>query len=172
MDKLDRTVSISSAYDKTHTDPKKNYGVGACRITFLVQGPEGAVQFVIGTNWYLPKTQRSQRAWQQDYNRKFDKIAPDGWDVGYHSPKPMYSGQDDTECCYLPSGRCYYDGSSLRAIDWALKLIEGGTNWLWPELEKEYQARFLDGDEEEITATSPYLNKPLRTEQEVKDEKI
>lgn len=141
---FERIVRVSPAWDKRDPDPKKDYGVGACKITFVLKGAKGAVQFVIGTDWYLPHTQRKDRDWQHDYNTRFDKIAPTGWDVGYHSPVPMYEDQTKMgdDCEYVHGGTCYYDGSSLRADEWVPKFLEGGTDWLWPALEQEYAARF------------------------------
>jgi hypothetical protein len=37
---------------------------------------------------------------------------------------------------------CYTDGSALRADEWAKQFLEGGTEWLWPALEREYAERF------------------------------
>ena len=146
--RLERIVWVSSGFDKRHTDPKKNYGIGACRITFVLKGAEGAVQFMIGTDWYPPVVQRERRQQRHDFDTRFDKIKPDGWDVGYHSPKPMYEGQTPMErsCELVAGGVCYYDGSGLRADDWVEQFILGGTPWLWPQLETEYRVRFLDDE--------------------------
>lgn len=141
---FEKIVRVSGAFDKRDTDPKKNYGISACRIWFILKGPLGAVQFVIGTNWHLPDVQRENREWQHDFDCKYDKIHPEGWDVGYHAHRPMYGDQPEMDCDLFEGGRCYYDGSSLRADDWVPKFIEGGTDWLWPELEKEYEERFTE----------------------------
>ena len=142
MTDFEKTVLVSPAFDKRSADPKKNYGIGACRITFILKGPLGAVQFMVGTDWYLPSTQREKRGWQYDYDAKFDKIKPYGGDVGYHSPKPMYEGQDKMARCDIFPGGCYYDGSSLRADEWVPRFLAGGTDWLWPALEEEYREQF------------------------------
>lgn len=63
MTNFERIVDIRPAFDKRDPDPAKDYGIGACRIAFVLKGPKGAVQFVIGTDWYLPHTQRQNRKW-------------------------------------------------------------------------------------------------------------
>lgn len=136
---FEQIVKVSGAFDKRGETP--NYGISACRISFILKGPEGAVQFMIGTNWFTPEVQREHRQSNHDSDIRFDNIQPQGWDVGYHAKVPQYEDQSSMECDLL-GGQCYYDGSSLRADDWVLKFIEGGTDWLWPELEKEYTDRF------------------------------
>lgn len=60
-----------------------------------------------------------------------------GWmpyDVGYHSPEPMFDGhepiEDFGECDalspHLRGSRCYYDGSSLQAMRFMSAALEGG----------------------------------------------
>lgn len=137
---FERIVKVTGAFDKRDSDPQKNYGIGACRIWFILKGPVGAIQFQIGTNWFLPAIQRERREWQHNYENRFDVIHPQGWDVGYHAIEPQYEVQEDMECDLF--GRCYYDGSGLRADNWIPNFIEGGTDWLWPALETEYYERF------------------------------
>lgn len=138
---FEQIVWVSPAFNKRDPDPKKDYGISACRITFILKGPKGAVQFMVGTDWYLPDDQRENRYRQYNYNARFDNIQPSGWDVGYHSPKPMYNKQTPMANCTLMDP-CYYDGSSLLADEWVPHFIEGGTNWLWPKLEEQYRLRF------------------------------
>ena len=139
---FEKIVWVSPAFDKRDDDPAKNYGVGACRVTFILKGALGAVQFMIGTNWHLPHVQREKRSWQHDYETRFDKIYPEGWDVGYHSPKPMYDDHKPMAKCDVIDGDCYYDGSSLWADEWIEDFLKGGTDWLWPKLEEVYRERF------------------------------
>lgn len=141
MSEFEQIVWVSPAFDKRSDDPAKNYGIGACRITFILKGPLGAVQFMVGTNWHLPHVQREQREWQANFDKKFDNIHPDGWDVGYHSPKPMYTDHKPMEKCDLINP-CYYDGSGLMADEWIEDFIAGGTKWLWPKLEELYHETF------------------------------
>lgn len=148
MGEFEQIVWVTPAFDKRHSDPKKNYGIGNCRIFFVLKGPLGAVQFQIGTDWSLPEVQREQRGWRHSHEREFDTIQPQGWDVGYHSPKPMYEGQSPMGKCDLLE-TCYYDGSGLRADDWVPDFIAGGTKWLWPKLEETYHEFFDDSADTE-----------------------
>ena len=93
-----RIVEFEPAFDKTDPDPDKNYGVGAAKIRFVLKGPEGAVQFLVHTGWYLPHLWRgllqAETKWAKEHPTYGPlSIGPEGWDLGYHSPRPMYDGQ-------------------------------------------------------------------------------
>lgn len=51
---LERIVKLLPAWDKRNSDPSKNYGVHGVELRMVLKGPEGAVQFVLYTNWHLP----------------------------------------------------------------------------------------------------------------------
>lgn len=138
MSKFERLVLVTPAYDKRD----KGHGIRACSIDFVLKGSLGAVRFRIGTNWYVPSARRHLDEYpviEYDLKRK-----PEGFDVGYHSPEPMYRGQSPTshDCEFVKGGVCYYDGSSIRADDWVEDFVAGGTDWLWPKLEEEYNRLF------------------------------
>ena len=143
MTDFEKIVWVQPAFDKRDPDPKKDYGIGACRIVFILKGPLGAVQFMIGTRWHLPHIQRDKRQWQHDSDTRFDRIYPGGWDLGYHSIKPMYDGQKPMERCDVLDVPCYYDGSSLMADEMVGDFLSGGTKWLWPKLEEYYNETFV-----------------------------
>lgn len=142
---LERITIVSPAYARRPTDGAKNYGIGACRINFIVKGPLGAVQFVIGTDWYTDSA--------REHLRGFPASPHDepvvGWDVGYHSPRPRYEGQKPVKqtCDLVGGGTCYYDGSTLRADAWLKHFIIGGSDWMWPHLEALYRHEFEKGPE-------------------------
>lgn len=134
---MERIIEISPAFDKRHKDPSKDYGIHACDLRMVLKGELGAMQFVLYTGWYLPHV-------VEELSRKGGLLKPLPADVGYHSPKPMYDGQEaiQDECPYLDGKPCYYDGSGLYA-DTAFKvLLKGGSDALWKFLEKEYVERF------------------------------
>lgn len=136
---FEHRVEITGSYYAMHPDPARNYGVSGNRIRFIVIGPKGAVQWIIGAGWYV-KQAREHLA--QFPHRHDDARKPDGWDLGYHSPKAMYDSQKANDCDLLSGGKCFYDGSGLNAD----LLIEGflarGTEWLWPKLEEYYRCIF------------------------------
>ena len=141
-EKFERIVFVKPAFDKRSNDPSKDYGISACRIVFILKGKRGAVQFMIGTNWYVPSAREHLKKLLpscKDTERK-----PEGWDVGYHSHKKMYNGQEPVAYkCEILGGKCYYDGSGLRADAWIEDFVAGGTDWLWPKLEEEYRNTFI-----------------------------
>lgn len=67
---------------------------------------------------------------------------PQPADLGYHSPVPMYEGQNSMGECNLLGGICYYDGSGLRAEEVLETLIREGSDAVWAFLDEEYARRF------------------------------
>lgn len=59
MSVLTREISFSPAYDKRHIDPSKDYGIHGVEMRWYVKSSEGAVQFVVYTNWMLPSTYKN-----------------------------------------------------------------------------------------------------------------
>lgn len=137
---LERIVECSPAFDKRHSDPSKNYGIGSMTIRFVLKGPEGATQFMIGTDWYLPHVQSELR-----HKEAFEReVKPMGWDIGYHARTPQYDSQSPMEgpCDYLAGGSCYYDGSGLAAEDFVPCFLEGGSDAVWAMLTERYNDLF------------------------------
>lgn len=97
--KLERITQFKAAFDKRSTDPKKDYGIHPVQCWMLVKGPKGVVHFTFSTGMYLPETlQRvySEGGWKpiKMTNKWWAVGEPMGFDVGYHSPKKMYKGQE------------------------------------------------------------------------------
>jgi hypothetical protein len=121
---LERIVDFEPAYDKRD----KGCGIGSVRIRFVLKGKQGAVQLLLGTNWYTNTV---------DYDNR-DKLS--AWDLGYHSRKPRYKGHKriSKKCCYLNNRPCYYGGSGLNAKPYLEILINKGSKGVWKELEHYY----------------------------------
>ena len=110
---------------------------------WVLSGELGAIQFLVYTNWNLPHVQRELDS--EPLNKcpyMFHK--PMAADLGYHSPKPTYEGQDKMtdKCKHLGDRPCYYDGSGLRAEKVFDILLKEGGDGVWKELENEYTSRF------------------------------
>jgi hypothetical protein len=105
-----------------------NHGIASPDILFLLRNDRGAIQFLLMTGWYLNGTTRK----------------PMPYDLGYHSPSPMYQEQRmaDKECPWLDNKPCYYDGSSLNAEKPFRILIEEGEEALWEYLENYHKEIF------------------------------
>lgn len=135
---MEKIVQFLPAFDKRNSDPSKNYGIHGVDLRMILKGDNGAVQFVLYTNWQLSHV-------QAETDRKyFDKFfyQPMPADLGYHSPTPRYEGQDKMKCDLFPSGECYYDGSSLNAQRIFNVLLVEGDEGVWRELEKYYKELF------------------------------
>ena len=118
----------------------RNHGVGSVRMTFLLIGPSGAVQWMIDTGWYTRSTSPLPSGLG---------IAPPGaWDLGYHSLTPGYEGQSTMgPCDWLGGKPCFYDGSGLRAMVPMPDFLTH-PDTIWSVLEAEYTALF---DKKEAT---------------------
>jgi hypothetical protein len=127
---FEKVIECDPAYDKRDDDSKKNYGVGALMLRFILKSDKGAVQFVLNTGWYLPHVQLTGE--------------PMPWDLGYHSPVPMYDNQPivTDECPYLDGKPCYYDGSSLNAEQVFEVMLREGIDSVWAFLEEYHHQRF------------------------------
>lgn len=55
---LEHIVEFTPAFDRRSDDPSENYGIHCVEARFIVKGPEGAVQFLLFTNWMLPHVQK------------------------------------------------------------------------------------------------------------------
>lgn len=140
MEDYVKTIKIRPAYDKTND----NKGVHGADLIMLLKGKEGAVQFVLFTNWGLPDV--TERLLNKPITSRIDlecRFLPMPADVGYHSPKPMYDGQKPISNCTALDGKpCYYEGSTLYAEKVFDILVSGGSDAVWNELENYYNSVF------------------------------
>jgi hypothetical protein len=128
---MERIVSFEPAHHKGVVNGA-DYGVGPVRIRFVLKGELGAVQLLLGTNWYLPEDQKrfTERGMLRSHGTE-----PTGWDLGYHSPTPMYEGQETMGPCEWLDGKpCYYDGSGLAADAIRNRLLAEGDAGVWAAL--------------------------------------
>jgi hypothetical protein len=142
--KLERIVEFTPAFDKRDPNPRKNYGIYGVELRFVVKGGAGAVQFLIFTNWHLPKVRESM------VNRKYHHatdlevlFSPVPVGVSYHSKFPRYPDQEIStkECEYCGGQPCYFDGSSLNAEKVFSLLVEKGDEAVWEFLEEYYNEK-------------------------------
>jgi len=144
MTEFNREIFFRPAFDRRDPNPSKNYGIHGCDLVFVLNGEKGAVQFVIYTNWNLPHVQREmdEKPCDPMFPYMFHKPMPA--DVGYHSPVPIYEGQElvAQSCKYLGGKPCYYDGSVLHANEVFTILVEQGSEGVWRHLEEYYHRLF------------------------------
>lgn len=127
---FERAVSFEPGFD-SHT---RNWGIAAMRMRFLLRGPLGATQFLMGAGWVPGR-------------REVNDWYPSGWDLGYHALKPSYEGHESYDCDLLPGGHCYYDGSGLAADPVMDAFIAEGEPAVWRALHEFYDDR-LAGEHE------------------------
>lgn len=141
----ERIIKFAPAYDKRDPDPSKDYGIHGVTLTFVLKGAEGAVDFVLYTNWMLPHVQEEQDG-RMSPGFVHLMCHPIPADLGYHSPRPIREWQDggapsQAECNWL-GAPCWYDGSTLNAEPVYRRLLEEGDEGVWAELEDYYAQTF------------------------------
>jgi len=139
-----RTLQMIPPFDKRHSEPSKNYGIHGMEIRFELIKNNRAVQFVVYSNIFLPhlydEWDNNKENRIKSHLRLFFK--PLGADVGYHSPTSMYESQNSDDCHLLKGGKCYYDGSGLKAEKWVDIWLKEGNDKIWEMLEEEWKEVF------------------------------
>lgn len=157
--KFKKKIIFRPAYDRRHPDPKKDYGIHGVECWFYLIGEKGVVQFKVYTQWMLPHVQQEHDdrcmrniKMNAEYSDKtFEwNYHPKAWDIGYHSPVPLYEGQTKMERCDFFEGGCYYDGSSTAADEYLEVLIAKGSKAIWKKM-KEYYRNVFEKPAEEKT---------------------
>lgn len=137
---LTRIVKFIPAFDER----EKGYGIHGVDIVFVVKGEEGAVDFVLSTNWQLPHVQAAENAKPLNKFPYMFHLPLPSW-IGAHSPKPLYEehtvGCD--KCGYLDDKPCYSSGSVTNSTDYFNVLVVEGDEALWKKLEHYYNETFL-----------------------------
>ena len=127
-----RIITFQAGYRCTETGDH-SHGVSGVDMLWLLKNRFGAVQFMTMTGWY-PVTGN---------NLIGEKATVLPADLGYHSLKPMYEGQDSRDDCpWLDGKPCYYDGSGLNARTPFMLLTTVGEEAVWKYLEEYHVSTF------------------------------
>lgn len=146
MTGLRREVRFEAGYDHSDEDKDKprgrRRGCHGLQIRFLLHGDDGTIQFLLYTDW-LPSW-ASADEWHpvkpQPIPALHDKF-PMAADLGHHWDTSTYEGEKSMdECDVRPGGKCFYDGSGLRAEPVLAVLLKDGSDGVWAALEAEYEA--------------------------------
>ena len=157
MSKFKRILEFAPAFDRRDPNPSKNYGIGGLSLFAAVVGPLGAIQYRMSFPLYLPGSLTNNAGFKREIeiHRKWEGNTPVceetigacPTDLGYHSPKPTYVDQASMGPCEILDGaECWYDGSSLMAMDGLEQLVAGGSDGLFAYLEKRYVEQFECND--------------------------
>lgn len=158
-----RKIAFTPGYHKVHEEPRKNFGVHGMGVIMVLVGKKGAVHFAFNTGMMLDKT---YDWWEENGLNKAPRKMHMGYDVGYHSPKPLHEWDEptrqkklkktgkgpldfkfenatkDVPVCEWIGVPCYCDGSAMRAAEWEQVVIGEGDEKIWSMLEKEYKSVF------------------------------
>ena len=146
MNKFKKEIIFRPAWDKTNSEPSKNYGVHGVDIVFALKGNKGAVTFVIFTNWQLPHIEKMEETGIISKPENYRLTRPTGADISYHSHKKIKYSYKRNNCEFLNGKKCWNDGSCLDAEEIFGKLVKEGTDGVWKELEKKYKNTFEKED--------------------------
>lgn len=153
MEKLKREIQITKAFDKRNDDPKKDYGIGSCRLYFIVKGNKGAVTIDFFTNWFLESTVKEYSEIGIRKNRMDGTKDTVKTKINLHEGIPIHSGvfsihnkkktkyTTKTKCPVL-GDYCYPDISCMYGNKFLPILLSKGSDGVFKELEKEYKLRF------------------------------
>lgn len=75
-----------------------------------------------------------------------------GHDVGRHTPRPVTSwdGTPQESCVYLDAMPCYYDGSTLQAMELLQRVVAiGSEDAIWDELAGYFRSWISERDQED-----------------------
>jgi hypothetical protein len=153
-----RIVHFEPGYNYLHETGPRRRGQHGMQIRFVLAGPEGATQFLMGTGWTpLGQVDEGVREnepchvdhWQHFMGSRFGQVnTPSGYDVGYHWRTPMWDDQTSMgPCAYLGGDECFYDGSGLRADPILRDFIAKGEPAVWRALIDEYRLRSQEARE-------------------------
>lgn len=130
---LRREIHFEPGYD--HRGDATGRGCHGLNMRWLVHGDAGSVQFVVHTMW-LPSWVESSQFGDRVSAMIADRIlSPMAADLGHHWATPLYEGEANLECEYLPAGRCFYDGSGLNAEQLFATLLTEGHDAVWAAME-------------------------------------
>lgn len=148
---FERSLKFEPAYD-CYTRPcqhevKGEHGVHCVTLRFTLRGPAGATTFTLFSGWELRHGMPD--GWSLDAGppfeerRRFRSFTPAGLD--FHSPEPVYEGQDSWGACnVIDAEPAYCDGSGLNAELPLWRLLSEGDEGVWDELQNYYRATFDD----------------------------
>lgn len=92
-------------------------GIHNAEITFVLQGPLGAVEYAINTGWYAPIVPST-------YSKPSN-----GWAMIHYKKRPSWFDGKAQECLFL--GKCYSSPSALMAEGLLEALTTAGEDGAW-----------------------------------------
>jgi hypothetical protein len=132
-----RAVWIAPAFEAIDPDPKKNYGIGGCRLVFAMRENSTTIECSFLTEWFLPETQRRLS------NRpdRYFQPRPTCEGLFFHLPKRTSDWQRENKDCKLSGGEtCYGEaGSALYGEKITERLLFEGSNAVWEEIEQAFK---------------------------------
>lgn len=127
---MEKRISFRPAFDKREA----GYGIHGVELRFQMIGLDGAVEFLLFTNWMLPQNADGL----PDVLRR-----PMPANLDFHSRKPFdYQAQEDSRECRLLGGPCWSDGSALNAEPVYERLLREGDDGVWAALGEFYNETF------------------------------
>lgn len=133
---MERITKIRPAYDKRSDDPKKDFGIHCMQVFMVLKGKLGAVHFTWSTGIFLEETEKrlakeGHLNWEKlGEDHYFSVAKAQGYDVGYHSLKPLNEYQKKE------GPRWRMKLVKRKADDSGMTTMEKAANMRWKKLGK------------------------------------
>lgn len=147
---FEKIIQVQPPFDKRHSDPKQNYGIGGMTLRFILKGPKGATQFIFYTGQHLKHV--ADELYTSNRDVRFNPFHGMGADIGRHAYAPgEYDDKDkpSQKECDILGCPCWYDGSGLQASEFEDEFLRDGEPAVWRMLEERY---YLWLDQKEAAA--------------------
>lgn len=132
MTEFEHRIEFKPGFNYRDDPEKKEYGIHGMSCRFLCVGPMGVTQFMWNTG-LVPRMGSIIGGYTVPAGTIYAS------DFGYHWPTPRYPDQSAYDCDLLPDGKCYYDGSGVRAGELMHEFVDQGPDAVWSALEAEYE---------------------------------
>lgn len=139
---MQKTITLTPAYDRRNPDPAKNYGQHGVDLWFVLRGPKGAITFRLFTDWLLPHVAKELKA---KGHRPLSDWEPEVAGVTFHSlgPRPNNEAVPQGPCEWLGGQPCHSHMSSvIHEKEIAARLLKEGSDGVWAALEDYYREVF------------------------------
>jgi hypothetical protein len=143
-DGLEESVQFQPGYN-CPVMTMQGHGVHGMEITWLLKGPAGAVQLILGTDW-TPGDLYPGHGIGPDGSRGWKRhdglwsSDPGGRGIGTHTRFPQYEGHEPEGPCGLLNGQCFYNEQLSAADRLVPAFMADGEQVIWDELETRYAA--------------------------------
>lgn len=143
-----RQVLFAPSFHRCGPTPSTDYGIGSVRMLFVLRHEGWAMTWDVFTGWMMPAEAFKAANPTCTHPRHVGGTPPSdpsGGAVDWHSPNPLYEGQEGgDECCWL-GGPCYLDSGFILGSDLLALLCTDGDTAVWTRMRELLDERRNEG---------------------------